>query len=343
MFKKFFCFIILLVFSNCNKIIDNTEDKSLRKYAKNSNILIGTAIESIQLEDIKFAETLKREFNYITPENSMKWGFIHSKRYEFDFDRADKIVDFALKNNMKVRGHTLIWHIENPEWLLKLENDTSVNFENILAYHIKTVVKHYKGKVYAWDVINEALEYNRYKETFWYKNIGEDYIEKALKWTHKEDPNAKLFINDNMIEEINPKSDFLYELVNNLLSKNVPLDGIGFQFHLKLNNSLDMESVEKNIKRFLELGLEINFTEVDIETEGELTEEKLEKQATIYKKLMILVKKYDKVTAFTTWGLSDKYSWIVREYDNKNPGLIFDEEFNPKLAYYKIKEILQLP
>jgi endo-1,4-beta-xylanase len=146
-----------------------------------------------------------------------------------------------------------------------------------------------------------------------------------------------------MIEEINPKSDFLYEIVKKLLDKGTHLDGIGFQFHLKLDNPPDYISVEENIKRFLDLGLEINFTEIDIQTEGELTEEKLEKQADIYKNLMLLVKKYDKVTALTTWGLSDKYSWMVRDYDNINPGLIFDENYLPKPAYYKIKEILQLP
>jgi endo-1,4-beta-xylanase len=143
----------------------------LRKYADKSNILIGATIEPNQLEDVDFNNILKNEFNFVTPENAMKWGFIHPERYKFDFTNSDKIVNFALENNMKVRGHALVWHIENPDWLLELADDNSVNFENILAYHIKGVIVHYKGKIYAWDVINEPLEYNRYKQTLWYKKI----------------------------------------------------------------------------------------------------------------------------------------------------------------------------
>jgi len=334
-------------------------DMTLCDYAATQKIYIGAAIMPDYLDETEYAATVAREFNMIVPENHLKWSFVHPEKNLYDFSGADKIVQFATKKGMKVRGHTLVWHQSIPYWLVSFcdnPEDAKVPFcknelEIILRDHIKTVVKRYKGKIQYWDVVNEAFtdhaDSRELRKSFWYNILGKDYIEKAFRWAHEADEKAKLFINDFNIAERNSKSDVLYEMIKDFKTKGVPIDGVGFQLHLETSKNPNFDNIEVNVKRFIDLGLEVQFTETDVVIEGELTKEKLELQAEIYRDIINLALKYPEITAFITWGVTDKYSWLpsyaAEVLNSKTPygsGLLFDEHYKRKPAYYAVKKAL---
>lgn len=310
-------------------------DYQLKELANNQNLLIGACVEPHYLEEEAYAATLSKYFNVLTPENRMKWSFIHPGKDVYAFEEADIIVDFAMENGMKVRGHALLWHIQNPDWLLETEWTRDELLE-IMEDHIKTVVGHYKGQVYAWDVVNEAIDNNAWRETIWYKTIGPEYIEYALRFAREADPDALLFINDYMVEEENLKSDFYYNMAVDLIEKGAPLDGVGLQFHIDMDTPFDNKSVYSNIKRFADLGLLIDFTEIDVRMSGTPTDAKSRQQREIYESLMDMAVSMDGISSYTLWGFTDKYSWIPGFFTDQGYGLIFDEEYNPKEAFYGI-------
>jgi len=334
-------------------------DMTLRDYTTTNKIYIGAAIMPDYLDETEYAATVAKEFNMIVPENHLKWSFVHPEKNLYDFSGADKIVKFARKKGMKVRGHTLVWHHSIPDWLVSFcdnPEDAKVPFlknelESILRDHIKTVVKRYKGKIQYWDVVNEVFSENpnsgELRKTFWYNILGKDYIEKAFRWAHEADEKSKLFINDTNIAERNPKSDALYEMIKDLKSKGVPIEGIGFQLHLETDKKPNFDSIEANVTRFIDLGLEVQFTETDVAIVGEVTGENLELQAEIYRDIINLTLKYPEITAFITWGVTDKYSWLssyaAEVLHSKTPygsGLLFDEHYERKPAYYAVKKAL---
>jgi endo-1,4-beta-xylanase len=325
----------------------------MRDLAEKRNIYIGAAVTPDELEEAEYALTVAREFNMVVPENHLKWAYVHPGKDVYDFSGADKIVRFALKHDMKIRGHTLVWHKSVPEWMASDcdgGGDYKISFckeelEKILEEHIKTVVTRYRGKIEYWDVVNEVFAASsqnaELRKSFWLGVLGKEYIEKAFTWARKADEKARLFINDYNIERKSPKSDALYEMIKDLKKKGIPIDGVGFQFHLNVDDKPDFQSMETNIQRFIDIGLEVQFTEIDVGIWGEVTQEKLERQAEIYQGLIEIAIKYPKVTAFVTWGVTDKYSWLpgfgIEVSGSKityGSGLLFDENYRQKPAYY---------
>ncbi|MGB0046493.1 MAG: endo-1,4-beta-xylanase, partial [Terriglobales bacterium] len=184
---------------------DSDIREPLREAAKTSGMLIGTAVRPAQLSEAAYSSTLAREFNMVEPEDALKWGVVHPERESFDFSEADQIVDFAVRHNMKVRGHTLVWHRQNPKWLTEGKY-TSAELSEILERHIKAVVGHYRSKIFAWDVVNEAfdeLHPGELRSTIWRDQPGialssdparskqtYAYIEQCFRWAHEADPQA---------------------------------------------------------------------------------------------------------------------------------------------------------
>jgi endo-1,4-beta-xylanase len=196
---------------------------------RNAKSISVPQLKADHLRDKKYKELLKEQFNILATENAFKFEEIHPKRYSYSFDYADKILSFAEANGMKVRGHTLVWHYQLPSWITNA-NYTRKELLNILHEHIKTVVSHYKGRVYAWDVVNEAInEDGILRETIWLKNIGPEYIDLAFRWAHEADPEALLFYNDFGIESLNNKSNAVYKTIESLLKKACQYMGLGFR------------------------------------------------------------------------------------------------------------------
>ncbi|MGL6313586.1 endo-1,4-beta-xylanase [Vibrio sp. WXL103] len=312
----------------------------LKSLADQINLAVGAALETGHLNDPLFRETLIREFNQITPENEMKFGYVQPQRGVFDFTKPDQLVDFALEHDMVVKGHALVWHIQNPAWL----EDTSWSREELTAVleeHIHTVVGHYKGKVLYWDVVNEAFnDQGGFRDTLWYRTLGEDYIEMAFRFAHEADPDAILFYNDYSSEGMTAKSNAIYRHMKMLVERGVPIHGIGTQLHLTADNSIPDSSVARNIERISDLGLDVHFTEIDVRIRDNDGEQGLRDQAERYEMLTKLAAYYPEVDMFTTWGISDRYSWVPHWFNGYGRALMFDENYQPKPAYKAVQGVL---
>ena len=329
--------------------------KGLKDYYKNY-FPIGVAVNPRMMEAGEEADLIKAQFSSMTPENAMKMGPIHPEENRYNWEPADKIADFAEKNGLLLRGHTLCWHNQTPNWFFK-KGDKIVTKEELLARmktHITDVVTRYKGKIYAWDVVNEAVLDGGdkiYRESEFYKILGEEYIERAFEYAHAADPNAKLFYNDYNTENAS-KRERIYQLLKKLKAKGVPINGVGLQGHWSIFEPTAAE-LEESINKFASLGLEIQFTEVDVSVHpkrhdrsnepfkgiSEFTPDMETKQAAHYKMLFEVFRKHkDRITGITFWNLSDKSSWL----DNfpikgrKDFPLLFDKDFKPKKAFWEV-------
>ena len=304
-------------------------------------ILLGSSVawENRLDSHTDYRKTFLAHFNTLVAEYEMKMYMVQPDINGFKFAHVDSLVAFSKRNKLKVRGHALIMaaNTTTPEWLYSREWKRN-DLENVLKNYIKTIVARYKGKIYAWDVINEALKYNGTPEmNIWYDVLGKEYLEKAFIWAHEADPNARLFYNDYDCYEKNDKSDALYTMVKDFKSRGIPIQGIGFQMHCIIDGSKrsipDFKRVAENMKRFSDLGMEIHFTEVDVAMQYPITPEKLAKQAHVYAELMRLCLSNKNCKAFVVWGFTDLYSWIPSYYTGYGYACLFDYNYQPKPAY----------
>ncbi|MEI9921529.1 MAG: endo-1,4-beta-xylanase [Bacteroidota bacterium] len=288
------------------------------------------------------AELIKSQFNSLTAENVMKWEKIHPEEGRYDWEAADKIVAFAQANNLKVRGHCLVWHRQTPDWVFK--DATKEILLQRMKEHITAVVSHYKGKIYAWDVVNEAIDDDgNYRESQWYKIIGKDYIAKAFEYAHEADRDAILFYNDYNMESA-PKRQGINKLIQKLISASEPIGGIGIQGHWSINSSI--ADIEEATSMFTQFHLPVQITELDVsvyhhksDPQSNYTPEMEERQIILYKSLFEFFRSNKKyITGVTFWNVSDRHSWL----DNfpvkgrKNYPLLFDQQLKPKRAYFEV-------
>ncbi|MEL6231584.1 MAG: endo-1,4-beta-xylanase [Cyanobacteria bacterium J06627_3] len=312
----------------------NNNDLTLRSVADKKNMTIGAAVKINRIRDDKqYRETVAREFNSITAEYEMKFKFMQPQQGKFNFRDSDDLMNFAKQNDMDLRGHALVWHIDNPEWLEK-GNFSRQQLLNILETHIKTVVGRYKGQIKVWDVVNEVVDDNgNLRNSFWLQKIGPEYIELAFKWAHEADPDAKLLYNDYRIEEVNQKSNRAFQLVSDLKAKGVPIDGVGFQMHMSEDDPRNFTSVAENMKRLGNLGLEVQFTEADVRVKQPLTAARQANQAKIYQTIVETCAEAGNCDSVTIWGVTDRYSWIPGFFQGYDDALPFDENYRPKQAF----------
>jgi endo-1,4-beta-xylanase len=306
---------------------------------------IGAAVNLTTIESQK--DLLRKHFNSITAENDMKFIEIQPAEGQFTFEKADQLAAFAKENGMKMRGHTLVWHNQTPDWVFE-DADRETLLQR-MQDHITKVMKRYKGTIFCWDVVNEAVTDEGpelYRPTKWLEIIGEDYIEKAFEFAHEADPDALLFYND--YNESNPeKREKIYKLVKSLVDKGVPIHGVGLQAHWNLVNP-SLEDIRTAIQRYASLGLKLHLTELDVsvfnfeDKRTDLTEptcEMLELQAERYHQVFQLLRQYrDHITSVTFWGAADDYTWLsdfpVR--GRRNWPFLFDENHQPKESFWKV-------
>jgi endo-1,4-beta-xylanase len=326
--------------------------QSLRQAAEPHHLLIGAATNERYLSEPAYTATLAREFNMVEPENAMKWAAIRPGEKTFDFTSGDQIVEFAQLHGMKVRGHNLLWHSYNPDWLVHGQF-TPKQLSHLMQEHIERVVSHYRGKVFAWDVVNEAInEQGRLRDSIWYDQPGigladkeTAYIEQAFRWAHAADADALLFYNDAEADAINAHSDAIYLMVKGFKLRGVPIDGVGLQMHL-LELNPDFDSIAANIARFTKLGVQVHLTEMDValpvDVDGNVREPSdLARQAEIYRKVAKICLMHPGCSALQTWGFTDKYSWIGWfTHHTKGDALLFDRKYQPKPAYDAVRGVL---
>jgi endo-1,4-beta-xylanase len=344
-------FTAALVIALCSAGATTPSTETLREAAAKRGILIGAAAAPRYLAEPEYASILASEFSQLQSENAMKFGEIHprpdSDPNPYDFADADALVAFAASHNMKVRGHTLVWHNQVPKWVTD-GKQTPEQLAKILQDHIRTVTRRYAGKVYAWDVVNEAFnDDGSMRHTVWYDKPGigagpgTKYVEQALRWARESEPNAKLFYNDYDAEEINRKSDAIYEMAKDFKQRGVPLDGIGFQAHvtLKFDDPARLASFAKNMERFAKLGLELHMTEIDVRL-TDSSAASLSAQAHLYGEITRLCVQQPACKLIQTWGVTDKHSWIPGFYKGQGWALLWDEKYQKKPAYTGVHDAL---
>ena len=339
-----------------------TNTPSLKKVFKN-DFLIGTALNTQQIEekDSGAVALVPQQFNAVTPENVMKAAIIQPGWNDFNFKVADELVDYAAKHNMKVNAHTLIWHNQLPPFMWQMQDADSV--KTYFQKHITTVASRYDGKVYSWDVVNEALnEDGTLRNSVFLQKLGEDYITEAFRLAQKAAPHTKLYYNDYNIEQPAKRAGAI-ALIKKIQAAGVRIDGVGIQGHWKYN-TVPMHDIEESIKAFAALGIEVMFTELDLgvlpnpwdgnTAEVSNTAEGNDKmnpytkalpdsvaavQAKAYADLFSLFLKYNQsISRVTFWGVADGVSWLngwpVR--GRTNYPLLFNRQYNPKAAFYSV-------
>ncbi|WP_233412513.1 endo-1,4-beta-xylanase [Nucisporomicrobium flavum] len=294
--------------------------------------------------DQPYRRVLAHEFNSVSPENQMKWEFIHPERHTYNFGPADAIVKFARRHGQVVRGHTLLWHSQNPAWLQDGQF-TKDELRAILKEHIVTVVGHYRGKIQQWDVANEILNENgEYRqENIFIRELGPGIVADAFRWAHQADPKAQLFLNDYGVEWPGAKVDAYEALAKQLLADRVPLRGFASQAHLSTRYGAP-DQLAAVLQRFDALGLHTAITELDVRMDlpesGVPTAEQLQTQATYYKTVLDACLAVAGCNSFTIWGFTDKYSWVPVFFPSEGAATVMWDDFGRKPAYYALRNTL---
>jgi len=296
------------------------------------------------------------EFNSVTPENVMKWDTIEPTQGTLNFAPGDTLIQFAKDHHQKVRGHALVWHNQIPSWLTTGVNNNTISdtqLREILRQHITDEASHFRGKIWQWDVVNEALNDNGAPANFWVQHLGAGIIADAFRWAHKADPKALLFYNDFNIEFTGPKHTGAVALVKSLVDQHVPINGVGIQGHLGIQFGLpDTPGLSANYKDFTDLGLLVATTELDVRMFLPNDNVKAQAQAQGYSMETQVCLLNPRCISITVWGFTDKYSWIPGFFTgdpNANPPVpgqgaacLLDENFNIKPGYQAMRTALAM-
>ncbi|HMP83689.1 MAG TPA: endo-1,4-beta-xylanase [Verrucomicrobiota bacterium] len=353
--------IVLLAATDCCTAQPALKDTFKDKF------LIGTALNPRQFtgQDQRGVELIKTHFNSVTPENVLKWALVHPRpgTNGYDFDAADRFVEFGERNGMTIIGHTLVWHSQTPRWVFEGNNGQPATRDQLLERmrdHIHTVVGRYKGRIKGWDVVNEALnEDGTLRQSPWLRIIGEDYLVKAFEYTREADPQAELYYNDYSLEN-EPKRNGTVALVKKIQSHGVKVDGIGTQQHVKMDWPT-ISQVDDTIAAFAALGVKVMITELDVDVLPAATRDagadvatRLQMRAglnpysnglpaTVQQELAdryadlfrAYLRHSDKITRVTLWGVTDGDSWLnnwpIR--GRTSYPLLFDRQGKPKPAF----------
>ncbi|KAH9814577.1 glycoside hydrolase superfamily [Melampsora americana] len=320
-------------------------EKDNTNACKNSNIrykrYLATSLDEPQMKkEPRYEPTAAEHFQVLTIGNALKWDALQPSPGQFNFGPADYVLDFAQKNCMKVRAHTITWHRQAPSYLESLDKNA---LTEALKTHINTFMKRYGDKIITLDVCNEVFEddWNSgefRKDSFWFKTLGTDYIELAFKFARAANPKVKLFINDFSIEGINKKSDAMYKLAKKLKSKNL-LDGVGFQAHFIVGQVPD--DMLKNFRRFSDLGLETAISELDIRMKMPPSEADMKQQVEDYVKVVKICKTLKSCPGITVWGVAYPDSWIPHEFPEYGNALLFDNDYKPTKAFEAVDRQLR--
>lgn len=310
--------------------------------------------------ETRYAKVLKKEFSAVVVEHHLKWAplcvaepgplpneFPSERLGRYDFHHADAVVDWAVENGMKVKGHVLTWSVTSPQNLLeKLE---PYQIREHLRRHIYTTIGHYRGRIHVWDVVNEALAPDgSFAQNIFYRKLGPTYIEEAFRWAHDADPKAILLYNDNKVEGMGgpnaKKSDAFYNLLSDLKAKDVPIHGCGIQAHFNAagvgrNRVPTPRMVKQQIRRIGELGLSVNISEMDVRVSQLSPNIRQIAQRQIYHDILAAALSEPAFDGIWLWGFTDRHTWVTHFYYDDEP-LIFDEEYERKEAYYGLRDAL---
>ncbi|OCH85718.1 endo-1,4-beta-xylanase A precursor [Obba rivulosa] len=301
----------------------------------------GSATDNPELTNTAYTAILDNNmmFGQLTPSNSMKWDATEPEPGTFTFTEGDQIADLAKTNGQLLRGHNTVWYNQLPDWV----TSTAWNATGLTAAiqrHVSTVIGHYKGQVYSWDVVNEPFNDNgTFRSDVFYDTLGESYISIALIAARAADPNAKLYINDYNIEGTGVKSTAMQNLVTSLQSQGVPIDGVGIEGHLIVGEVTT--TIQENMEAITALGVEVAITELDIRMTLPETAALLDQQKTDYQTVISACMAVEKCIGMTLWDYTDLYSWVPSTFSGQGAACPWDENLVRKPAYDGIVAALQ--
>lgn len=336
--------------------------------------LVGSALSKQQIlsPDADLQRVISAEFNSVTAENDMKWERIHPAVDKYDFSVSDKLMALAQQHQLRVIGHTLVWHSQTPDWVFENKQGKPLTRKALLQRmqeHINRLAGRYKGSIYGWDVVNEALnEDGSLRDSKWRQIIGDDYIVKAFEFAHQADPKAQLYYNDYNLFKPEKRAGAI-RILKQLLAQGIPITGIGMQGHYALGYP-DLADVEESIIAYSSLGVEVMITELDVSVlpfpeeavQGADVSQDLQLQAKYnpypdglpepvqqqlaeqYRNLFaIFLRHTNVISRVTFWGVNDMQSWRndwPMEGRTDYP-LLLDRQNQPKPAYHQVIELAQ--
>src|SRR5579859_967593 len=338
---------------------DRGAPDSLRGQAAQIGLRIGTAVIPFDLNHPAYQDIVASQFSVVTPGNEMKWQVVEPVQGQFDWSGADRLVAFAEQHGQLVRGHTLLWHNQLPDWLTTgVANGTisSTALRDLLHQHITTEVSRYRGQIWQWDVANEFFTDSNPStinpNDFWVSHLGAGIIADAFRWAHQADPHALLFYNDYNIageDGSNAKSDAVFAWLKQMLAQGVPINGVGDQGHLDTQYGFSGTQMTQDLQRYASLGLKVAITEADVRTfvnnaTDQVPTDHLATFAQPYEfgqmlKACLAVRQ---CISFTVWGFGDADSWVPGFFTGEGYATIYDVNLDPKPAYTELQQDLRL-
>lgn len=320
---------------------------------KRSNFLVGAAMAlSPLVGDTQYANAaLGGNFGSMTTENALKWQFIHPQKDIYDFHEADAMVDIAKKNGLVVHGHTLVFGEAIPAWVQNMPVATTsdkTKIKQVMLDHIAKTVGHFKGRIASWDVVNEPfadmdndnLASDSFRQHVWFRAMGEEYIQAALSAAHAADPGAKLYINDFGLEEDGERWNAMLALVTKLKSRDIPLDGVGFEAHVyESGDEIDPTVLRSHIKALAAVGLNARISEMDVHSDNGAAA-----QAKQYVDVFKVCLSEPTCVSWSTWGVTDRYDMSQSDTNRLQYGqdFLWDTSVTPTPAFESIKQTLFL-
>ena len=302
---------------------------TLRAAAEAQGKYFGTEVTGNMINNSTITNLAGQQFDMVTPGNEMKWDTTEPSNGSYNFGPGDGIVSFAKAHGMRVRGHNLVWQNQLPSWVSGLPLN---QVQQAMESHITTEVSHYKGEIYAWDVVNEPFngDGSLVNDVF-YQAMGSGYIADALRTAHAADPSAQLYLNDYSIEGENAKSNAMYSLVQSLLAQGVPINGVGFESHYIVGQV--PSSLLANMQRFAALGVNVAVTELDDRIQLPASSASLNQQATDYATVVRDCLQVSRCVGVSQWGVGDADSWIPGTFPGWGAATMYDQNYQPKPAY----------
>jgi endo-1,4-beta-xylanase len=337
----------------------DTTSASLRDLAARIGLRFGSALIPQDIQTPSYAAIASSQFSVVTPGNEMKWQVVEPEQGVYDWSGADNLVAFAKANNQLVRGHTLTWHNQLPDWLTTGVANGSISspqLRDLLHSHITTEASRYRGRIWQWDVCNEFFTDSNPSQldpdNWWIVNAGPGIIADAFRWAHEADPHALLFYNDYNIggeDGTNAKSDAVYAFVRGLLDQGVPIHGVGNQGHLDTQYGWNPALLRQDLERFAGLGLKVAITEADVRTfvnnaTDQVPTDNLAMfaQPYEYSEMLKAALAVPECISFTVWGFTDSDSWVPGTFAGEGYAGIYDVNQQPKAAYYALQSDLAL-
>lgn len=330
--------------------------RSLKAHARHHGLIYGSAVIIRNLEtDSDYAQLIAEQCGMVVPTNELKWVALRPGPDTFDFTRPDFLLHFARKHRMQMRGHNLCWHESVPAWIRSPEN--SVHTRQFFVDHITKVCRHYAGKLQSWDVVNEAIlpgdgEPGGLRKSFWYEQMGPEYIDLAFRTARAADPHARLTYNDYGVEydsdQDAEKRRLILELLRGMRKRGVPIDAVGIQSHIK---AAQTHTFGKGLADFMQairqMGLEIYLTELDVNEDDVASNDPAVRDhiiAQTYSDYLNVALANPAVKLVLTWDISDRFTWLNGgpTHHRKQPNraqrsLPFDRDYRPKEAFFAMR------